>query len=81
MSDLAHLTFDNNKYVRTATILRILSTSAASSFELFDLDKADVVDPLQFFAAKTGLVESIGQDAVQAIIAAPFVSIAVLESA
>jgi hypothetical protein len=33
---------------------------------------ADAVDPLQQFAEESGLVASIGQDEVQAIIAAPF---------
>jgi len=36
----------------------------------FDLPEA--VDPLQAFAVKSGLVDEIGQDAVQAILAAAF---------
>lgn len=55
-----------------AVILEILAVSAARSLELYDLAKAELVDPLQEFAEKTGLVELIGQDAVQAIISAPF---------
>ena len=73
MNNLAHLSFHNNKQIASAGILRILAKSAASSLELFDLEKVDVVDPLQFFAEKTGLVELIGQDAVQKLISVPFV--------
>jgi hypothetical protein len=40
---------------------------AASEFDL-----PDAVDPLQAFAAESGLVDEIGQDAVQAILAAVF---------
>jgi hypothetical protein len=36
----------------------------------FDLPEA--VDPLQSYAAESGLVDEIGQDAVQAILAAAF---------
>jgi hypothetical protein len=36
------------------------------------LDLFDAVDPLQSYAERSGLVETIGQDAVQAIIADAF---------
>jgi hypothetical protein len=53
-------------------ILRILAASAASSWELFPLELADVVDPLQDFAERTKLVHAIGQDAVQEILSDAF---------
>jgi hypothetical protein len=37
-----------------------------------EFDLPDAVDPLQAFAAESGLVDEIGQDAVQAILAAVF---------
>jgi hypothetical protein len=55
-------------------ILALMAESAAMSLALFDeLEFADVVDPLQEFAERTGLVAAIGQDAVQEIISAAFV--------
>jgi hypothetical protein len=60
--------------VRLVGLLSIMAESAAGSCELFQLEIPDVVDPLQDFAQRTGLVATIGQDAVQEIIAAPFVS-------
>jgi hypothetical protein len=68
--------------VRLVCLLGLMAESAAGSCELFSLDVSDVVDPLQDFAHRTGLVAAIGQDAVQEIIAAPFAhSIAVLGAA
>ena len=43
-------------------ILQILAASGASSWELHPLDLADVVDPLQWFAQRTGIVAALGQD-------------------
>jgi len=37
-----------------------------------EFDLPDAVDPLQAFAVESGLVDEIGQDAVQAILAAAF---------
>jgi hypothetical protein len=58
-------------------ILRLMAESAAGSWELFgpELDLTEVVDPLQEFAERTGLVAAIGQDAVQEIIVGPFDSV------
>jgi hypothetical protein len=53
-------------------ILQILAASGASSWELHPLDLADVVDPLQWFAQRTGIVAALGQDRVQELISAPF---------
>jgi hypothetical protein len=53
-------------------LLRLMAESAAGSCELFGLEPPDVVDPLNEFSQQTGLVAAIGQDAVQAIIEAPF---------
>jgi hypothetical protein len=53
-------------------LLRLMAASAASSWEIYPLNLAEIVDPLQEFAQGTGLVAAIGQDAVQSIIAAPF---------
>jgi hypothetical protein len=36
------------------------------------LDLIEAVDPLQDYAVRSGLVDTIGQDAVQAILAAAF---------
>ena len=57
---------------RLANVLKILAESGAGSWELFPLELSDVVVPLQAFAERTGLVQAIGQDMVQAIIADPF---------
>jgi hypothetical protein len=53
-------------------ILRMLAESAMTSWCLHPLDLDEVVDPLQHFAEKTGLVAAIGQDAVQEMIGEPF---------
>src|SRR5262249_31484503 len=45
-------------------ILKILAESGAASWELFPLDLPDVVDPLQYFAERTGLVATLGEDNV-----------------
>jgi hypothetical protein len=53
-------------------ILSMLARSAASSYEVHPLDMADVIDPLQYFAEATGLVDAIGNDRVQSLLAEPF---------
>jgi hypothetical protein len=58
-----------------AEILKILAASGAASWTLFPLEKSDVIDPLQWFAERTGLVSTLGQDVVQALIAAPFLKL------
>jgi hypothetical protein len=55
-----------------ADLLKILAESGAASWALFPLELPDVVDPLQDFANRTGLVATLGPDAIQAIIAEPF---------
>jgi hypothetical protein len=56
----------------TARHLQLLAHSHAEAWLVYGTDLCELVDILQEFAAQTGLVAAIGQDAVQAIIAAPF---------
>ncbi len=63
---------DPRPLVSLTGILKILAESGAASWSLFPLELPDVIDPLQDFAERTGLVTTVGADAVQAIIAAPF---------
>ena len=55
-----------------ADILTILAESGAASWALNPLELPDVVDPLQEFAQRAGLVSALGQNVVQSTIAAPF---------
>jgi len=57
---------------RLANVLKILAESGARSWWLYPLELPDIVDPLQYFAEHTGLVQAIGWDACQALVGAPF---------
>jgi hypothetical protein len=58
-----------------ADLLKILAESGAASWELYPLEVPDVVDPLWDFAMSTWLVDAIGPDACQRIIAEPFANL------
>jgi hypothetical protein len=47
----------------------------------YQLELQEAVDPLQAYAEQSGLVQEIGQDAVQEIIAAPFVRLRAIATA
>lgn len=60
---------------RPAAPIDVLGARAEARAYLFaigDMEIADAVDELQDYAFRVGLVRDIGQDAVQAIIAAAF---------
>jgi hypothetical protein len=53
-------------------LLQLLAQSHAEAWVVYGTDLCELVDVLQEYAEQTGVVAAIGQDAVQAIIAAPF---------
>ena len=54
---------------------QVLCESRALRWQAGDLTLADAVDWLQDIAAKNGLVQAIGQDAVQLIMARAFAAV------
>lgn len=63
---------DAQQLLPLANILKLMAQAGADSWAVYPLELPDVVDPLQEFAERTGLVAQMGQDAVQAAIAEPF---------
>ena len=64
--------------VRAPSPLCVLITRAEARALLYAASKFDLpeaVDPLQAYAVQSGLVDAIGQDAVQAILAAAFLKV------
>lgn len=53
-------------------ILIARSEARAALYAACEFDLPEAVDPLQAYAAESGLVHDIGQDAIQAILAAAF---------
>jgi hypothetical protein len=62
-------------------VLEIRASIRAFLWWRWLIEMPDAVDPLQEYAESTGLVTELGQDAVQAIIAAPFARLRALAAA
>jgi hypothetical protein len=68
-------THDVRAAARAPSPLCVLIARAEARTLLYaagEFDLPDAVDPLQSFAVESGLVDEIGQDAVQAILTAAF---------
>jgi hypothetical protein len=55
-------------------VLRARAEARARLWAACEFDMIDAVDPLQAYAVASGLVDQLGQDAVQRVLAAAFES-------
>ena len=59
----------------TLCVLIARAEARALLYAAFEFDLPDAVDPLQSYAVESGLVDEIGQGAVQGILAAAFLKV------